>query len=106
MKSYLLIVSQDPSMSVSAVRTLAFARDLVAERHHVTVYLTGAGVLAAQRRHEDSTIATLCRAGARARADADAARMLGVSALCEGVEATNLDPLLEAAVTGARVMWN
>lgn len=106
MTRYLLIASQDPGLSLATRRVLSRARDLALAGHEVTVYLTGAGVHAAHAADPTTALRAVCDAGVRVSADDAAVRLLGVSPVHEAVVVTELDPLQEATVQGARVAWN
>jgi sulfur relay (sulfurtransferase) DsrF/TusC family protein len=109
MANYVFIESRDPVESRDARFVVETATALRKESHTVTVFLIQNGALAARRRAVHSHVPALVAAGIRVLADAFSLRERGIGAaeLCEGIQETTIEALVDLLVEpDARALWH
>jgi sulfur relay (sulfurtransferase) complex TusBCD TusD component (DsrE family) len=105
---YLLIASRDPYTHTSTRRCYELAGQLSRANARVTVFLLQNGVLPARPRGASEALEALARSGVRVVADELSLRERGIAleGLAPGIEATSLEPVIEALESGAKVLWH
>jgi sulfur relay (sulfurtransferase) complex TusBCD TusD component (DsrE family) len=105
---YLLIASRDPYTHTSALRCYELATLLARGNGRVTVFLVQNGVLPARPRGTSEELEALARSGVRIVADELSLRERGIAPenLASGIEASSLEPVIEALESGAKVLWH
>lgn len=104
---YLIIKATDPIATASGEAS-DLALRLSKSGKRVGVFLVQNGVVPARQGARWDARADLVRAGVSIQADDFSLRERGVppDALADGIEETNLDPILDALATGTRVLWS
>jgi predicted peroxiredoxin len=102
---FLIIESHDPIARGGEAGE--FALGLAEAGRRVALFLVQNGAVAARRGARWDARAELVRRGVRIRADAFSLRERGVDPgeLADGIEASDLEPVLDALGGGARVLW-
>ena len=105
---YLLIASRDPYTHTSARRCYELAGQLARGNARVTLFLLQNGVLPARPRGVSEELHALARSGVRVAADELSLRERGIApgGLAPGIEATSLEPVIEALESGAKLLWH
>jgi intracellular sulfur oxidation DsrE/DsrF family protein len=108
MSKYLLIESRDPFDSNDTRFYCDLARQLVAAKNEVTVFLVQNGVLPARAGARSGDLASLAGAGVSVLADSFSLKERGIDAgnLAPGIAAAPLDVVLDALAEGTQVIWH
>jgi len=108
MPRYLLIESRDPFDSNDTPFCGDLARQLVAAKNDVTLFLVQNGVLPTRPGARSTDLTGLAGAGVRVLADSFSLKERGIdeNRLASGVAAAPLDIVLDALAEGAKVIWH
>jgi len=108
MARYLLVASRDPFESAEAGRFYDLAADLARSGDEVSLFLCQNGVLSARRAVQPDRLTALAGGGVRILADAFSLRERGIDSarLVGGVEAVEVDVVVDALEAGHKVIWH
>jgi intracellular sulfur oxidation DsrE/DsrF family protein len=108
MPRYLLIESRDPFDSNDTRFCCDLARQLVAAKNEVTLFLVQNGVLPVRPGARSGDLSRLTGAGVRVLADSFSLKERGIddTRLAPGVAAAPLDIVMDALAEGAKVIWH
>jgi hypothetical protein len=103
----LLIESRDPFDHAQVGRGYELAGGLLAQRDEVTYFLLENGVLPARRCSRSAPLGELAKRGARVLADELSLRERGIdrNRLADGVQAAELDEVVELLSQGCKAIW-
>ena len=104
---FLVIASSDPLASTGASHSSDLALGLARVGQRVGLFLVQNGVVSARRGALFAEREALADAGVTIQADAFSLRERGVGrdAIADGVEVSDLAPILDALGAGTRVLW-
>lgn len=108
MTDYTLIESRDPFDSADVERFHELAASLANEGHTVTYYLVQNGVLLARPNVKSSALAALASNGITVLVDSFSLQERGIAAdrLVPGVNAAQLDVVVDHLASGRKVIWH
>ena len=107
MSHYLLVESRDPFEGGDVADDFSLARELARGGHETAVLLVQNAVLAARSGARVEGLDELQRDSVRVLADSFSLRERGIAAadLRSGIQARELDVILDAMTDGHKVMW-
>jgi predicted peroxiredoxin len=109
MSKYLLIESRNPWDGPDVTGAYAFAHDLAAAGHDVTLYLVQNGVMPARKGAKAPKLAELAGEGkVRVLADDFSLRERSIpkDSLISGVSSSGIDAVVDLLANGAKAIWH
>jgi sulfur relay (sulfurtransferase) complex TusBCD TusD component (DsrE family) len=103
---YLLIESRDPFESNDVGYYYQLARGLAEDGHEVTLFLVQNAVLAARPAAQVPQLRDVISAGLTILADEFSLKERGITKLCEGVTAAEIDVVVDRLEAGCKTLWH